>query len=130
MADTKLPATFTSAEAEGHGVSRRALQHLQDTGAVERIGRGLYRRTDEEPVDHDLIEIAAKAHRPTLFLLSALAHFLMSEIGASAGMQLAVNIVGIAAMCLTAALLDWYRAMQRVPPTRAVPAGERIAGED
>jgi predicted transcriptional regulator of viral defense system len=80
LADTKLPATFTSAEAEGHGVSRRALQHLQDTGAVQRIGRGLYRRTDEEPVDHDLIEIAAKAHQPTLCLLSALARHELTDI--------------------------------------------------
>jgi predicted transcriptional regulator of viral defense system len=80
LADTKLPATFTSAEAEGHGVSRRTLQHLQDTGEVERIGRGLYRRTDEEPVDHDLIEIAAKAHRPTLCLLSALAWHELTDI--------------------------------------------------
>lgn len=80
IADSKLPATFTSAEAEGHGVSRRRLQHLQATGAVERIGRGLYRRTDEEPADHDLIEIAARAHRPTLCLLSALARHERSDI--------------------------------------------------
>jgi Transcriptional regulator, AbiEi antitoxin len=80
IADSQLPATFTSAEAEGHGVSRRRLQHLQDTGAVERIGRGLYRRTDKEPADHDLIEIAAKAHRPTLCLLSALARHELTDI--------------------------------------------------
>jgi hypothetical protein len=35
-------------------------------------------------------------------LLSALGHFLMSEINAGFTMQLAVNVVGIAAMCLTA----------------------------
>src|ERR1022692_770677 len=69
IAEPELPATFTFAEAEDRGLSRRRLQGLQATGAVERIGRGLYRRTDEEPVDHYLIEIAAKAHRPTLCLL-------------------------------------------------------------
>jgi predicted transcriptional regulator of viral defense system len=75
-----LPATFTFAEAEGHGLSRRALQRLQDTGVVERIARGLYRRTDDEPADYDLIEIAAKAHRPTLCLLSALARHELTDI--------------------------------------------------
>lgn len=47
---------------------------------MERIGRGLYRRTDEEPIDLDLIEIAAKAHRPTLCLLSALARHELTDI--------------------------------------------------
>jgi predicted transcriptional regulator of viral defense system len=80
IAEPELPATFTFAEAEDRGLSRRRLQGLQATGAVERIGRGLYRRTDEEPVDHDLIEIAAKAHQPTLCLLSALARHELTEI--------------------------------------------------
>jgi hypothetical protein len=70
----------SSAEAEGRGLSRRRLQRLQATGAVERIGRGLYRRTDEEPADHDLIEIAAKAHQPTLCLLSALARHELTDV--------------------------------------------------
>jgi hypothetical protein len=61
-------------------VSRRRLQWLQATGAVERVGRGLYRRTDEEPVDLDLIEIAAKAHQATLCLLSALARHELTDI--------------------------------------------------
>jgi predicted transcriptional regulator of viral defense system len=76
----KLPATFTSAEAADHGLSRRRLQCLQAAGAVERIGRGLYRRTDEEPADYDLIEIAAKARHPTLCLLSALARHELTDI--------------------------------------------------
>jgi hypothetical protein len=80
IAEPELPATFTFAEAEDRGLSRRRLQGLQATGAVERIGRGLYRRTDEEPVDHYLIEIAAKAHQPTLCLLSALAWHELTEI--------------------------------------------------
>ena len=52
-------------------------------------------------------------------LLSALGHFLMSEINTGFTMQLGVNIVGIAVMCLTAAMLDWYRAVQRVPVATA-----------
>ena len=50
------------------------------TGSVERVGRGLYRRTDSQPVDYDLIEIAVKAHQPTLCLLSALARHELTDI--------------------------------------------------
>jgi hypothetical protein len=50
------------------------------TGSVERVGRGLYRHTDSEPADYDLIEIAVKAHRPTLCLLSALARHELTDI--------------------------------------------------
>lgn len=50
-------------------------------------------------------------------LLSALGHFLMSEINTGLTMQLGVNVAGIAIMCLTAGMLDWYRAVQRMPVT-------------
>lgn len=64
-------------------------------------------------------------------LLSALGHFLMSEIASGLVMQIAVNLVGIAAMCLTAAMLDWYRGMQRAPLAAGVPVGgQRGDGED
>lgn len=52
-------------------------------------------------------------------LLSALGHFLMSEINTGLTMQLGVNVVGIAILCLTAGMLDWYRAVQRMPVTTA-----------
>jgi hypothetical protein len=48
-------------------------------------------------------------------LLSVLGHFLLSEYDTGVVWQLAVNIVGIAAMCLTAKLIDWYRHMARMP---------------
>ena len=57
-------------------------------------------------------------------LLSVLGHFLMSEFNAGFTMQFAVNVVGIATMCLTAGMLDWYRAVQRMPiPARAMSEG-------
>jgi hypothetical protein len=57
-------------------------------------------------------------------LLSVLGHFLMSEFNAGFTMQFAVNIVGIATMCLTAGMLDWYRAVQQMPiPARAMSEG-------
>jgi hypothetical protein len=54
-------------------------------------------------------------------LLSALGHFLLSELAAGLVMQLVVNVVGIAALCLTAAMIDWYRSLQMVPERH--PAG-------
>jgi Transcriptional regulator, AbiEi antitoxin len=79
-----LPVTFTAAEAERGGVSRRTLERMLVTGSVERLGRGLYRRTDAEPVDYDLLEVAVKAHRPTLCLISALARHELTDIIPSA----------------------------------------------
>lgn len=48
-------------------------------------------------------------------LLSALAHFLLSEYNIGVIGQLAVNAAGITAMCLTAKVIDWYRTMSRTP---------------
>lgn len=50
------------------------------TGSVERVSRGLYRRTDREPADYDLVEIAVKARQPTLCLMSALARHELTDI--------------------------------------------------
>lgn len=72
-AQAPLPATFTSAEATRLGLSRRRLLALQEQGAIERIGRGIYRRTGAEIADFDLIEIAIRAPASTLCLTSALA---------------------------------------------------------
>jgi hypothetical protein len=64
-------------------------------------------------------------------LLSALGHFLMSEINAGFGMQVAVNVVGVATMCLTAGVLDWYRAMQQMPAAPTARAlSEGSGGEE
>jgi hypothetical protein len=48
-------------------------------------------------------------------LLSALGHFILSEYNSAIVVQLAVNAAGIVAMCLTAAMIDWYKAMDRMP---------------
>ena len=78
--DARLPSTFTSAEAAEQGVTRRGLQRMLSDGLIERIGHGLYRRTDAESTDYDLVEIAAKARRATLCLLSALASHELTDI--------------------------------------------------
>ncbi len=61
-------------------------------------------------------------------LLSALGHFVLSEYNSGVLSQLAVNIVGILAMCLTAKLIDWYREMGRAPSPQ--PAESGALGEE
>ena len=70
---SRLPTTFTASDATQHGVSRRELQRKLVTGEVERIGRGLYRRTDGATLNYNLVEIAVRADKATLCLVSALA---------------------------------------------------------
>lgn len=68
-----LPYTFTYGEALAAGLTKHRLYALRDSGVIEAIARGLYRRVDSsEAVDVDLIEIARRAHRATLCLTSAL----------------------------------------------------------
>jgi len=80
-----LPSVFTHAQARQMGISDRVLYRLRDSGAVQPISRGLYRRTDVEiAVELDLLEIAQRAPRATLCLTTALArHGLTDEIPAS-----------------------------------------------
>ena len=76
-----LPTTFTAAQAQQGGLTRRRLASLHRDGTIERIGRGVYRRSAAPLVDEDLLEIAVKTHRPTLCLISALArHELTDQI--------------------------------------------------
>jgi predicted transcriptional regulator of viral defense system len=73
-------STFTYSEARSAGWSKRQLYARRDTGEIEAIGRGLYRWTDQEPADLDLIEIAHRAPEATICLVSALArHDLTDE---------------------------------------------------
>lgn len=69
---TALAASFTYAEARRAGVSDRRLASLVSSGAVVRIGRGVYRRADAPPVDDDLHELAARVPDATLCLVTAL----------------------------------------------------------
>jgi predicted transcriptional regulator of viral defense system len=78
-----LPPLFTYTEAREAGVSDRRLYALRDEGAIELVGRGLYRRGDEV-VDLDLLEIAHRTDHATLCLGTALArHGLSDEIPAA-----------------------------------------------
>lgn len=62
-------------------------------------------------------------------LLSALGHFVLAEFATGVAIQVAVNAVGIAAMCLTAWVFDWYRMMQQMPAiTPTMAKAERSDG--
>lgn len=58
-------------------------------------------------------------------LLSALGHFVLSEYNSGLAMQVLVNTVGIAAMCLTAWMIDWYKNMDRLPMLQPALADRR-----
>lgn len=76
----QLPGVFTYSEAHRRGLSDRQLYAMRDAGAIEQLGRGLFRKADS-PGDPDLLEIAARAPESTLCLASALArHGLTDEI--------------------------------------------------
>ena len=76
-----LPPTFTYAQARQTGLSDRHLYRLRDAGLIEQIGRGLYQRGDDgSGADSDLIEIAHRAPRATLCLVTALARHDLTDI--------------------------------------------------
>lgn len=70
-----LPETFSYAEARAAGLSKYGLYRLRDTGAVEVLGRGLYRRTGAPLTDVGLVAVAVRAPAATVCLSSALARY-------------------------------------------------------
>jgi hypothetical protein len=56
-------------------------------------------------------------------LLSALGHFVLSEYNSGIIIQIIVNLAGILAMCLTAKMIDWYKAIGRTGLPQAAAAG-------
>jgi predicted transcriptional regulator of viral defense system len=68
-----LGAFFRSSDLELAGLSRHQLPSLLRSGAVERLGRGLYRRTDAELSEHYSLAMACAAvPHSVVCLLSAL----------------------------------------------------------
>lgn len=59
--DAGLGAFFRSSDLDAAGLSRHQLPRLLRSGAVERMGRGLYRRTDAEPSEHYSLAMACAA---------------------------------------------------------------------
>lgn len=75
-----LPSTFRWSDAREAGISQSQLYGLLEDERIERIGHGLYRKSDAEPTDLDLIEIASVAERATVCLASALARHDLTDL--------------------------------------------------
>lgn len=71
--DADLGAFFRSSDLDAAGLSRHRLPGLLRSGAVERLGHGLYRRTDAEPSEsYSLAMASAAVPNSIVCLLSAL----------------------------------------------------------
>jgi predicted transcriptional regulator of viral defense system len=85
---SELPELFSYTDARRHGLSDRQLRNLNEQGAIEKIGRGLFSATTLD-ADPDLIEVAFRSGRATMCLTSALArHDLTDEIPATIDLAL------------------------------------------
>jgi predicted transcriptional regulator of viral defense system len=81
LATLGLPPAFSVEMAAEAGLTRSLRARLVTDGVLTRFARGLYRRTDAEPVDLDLLEVALRSSQATICLASALArHGLTDEI--------------------------------------------------
>lgn len=67
-----LPAAFRSFEVAALGVSEARLRRWLAEGLVERVGHGVYRRVDAPVGDLDRVEVALRAPRATICLVSGL----------------------------------------------------------
>lgn len=71
---------FSQSEASRAGIDSRQLYRLLDRQQIERISRGLYRRTDLPVADLDLAEIAGRRPDATICLESALARHELIDV--------------------------------------------------
>ena len=76
---TMLADTFSYSEARAAGLTTHRLYQLRDSGIIERIDRGLYRRSDADIGDLDLIAVASRIPSATMCLGTALAHHDLSD---------------------------------------------------
>lgn len=74
--------TIRTRDAIAAGIHPRTLYALRDEGALQRLGRGLYRLADLPPVgDPDLALVAGRISRAVVCLISALSlHELTTQI--------------------------------------------------
>lgn len=75
-----LPPVFTYSDAIVAGLSAERLYRYRDEGHLEQVGRGLYRRADAPPTDHNLLEIAHRVPEGALCLITALARHGLTDL--------------------------------------------------
>jgi predicted transcriptional regulator of viral defense system len=86
MTDTDIATladTFSYAQARAAGLTKHRVYQLRDSGIIEQIERGLYRRADADVGDLDLIAAASRIPSSTLCLGTALARHGLSDVIAS-----------------------------------------------
>src|SRR3712207_2829992 len=81
--------TLRPHQATRHGMSKTTLSRLAHQGKYENFARGLYRRADAPPADHDFLEASIKRPDAIMCLTSALAHHeLIDDIPIAADMAI------------------------------------------
>lgn len=75
-----LPPAFTYTQARAAGISAERLYAYRSQGLIDQVARGLYRWADAPQIDQDLLEIAHRAPRGTLCLVTALARHGLTDI--------------------------------------------------
>ena len=78
----KAGGTLRTSEARSRGVHPRTLRYLEESGAIDKVSRGLYRLAEAEPTRHDdLVIVAKRSPKAVVTLLSAFdVHDLTDEI--------------------------------------------------
>lgn len=137
---------LTPATAERAGLSRAGLYRAVNAGTVRRIARGLYLPSDAPPADWDLIEAATRRTDATLCLISALAHYdLTDEIPAAVdiairrGGRIPATDAAIAWHAFARETFDLGRERMTIPgtetmigiysPERAIADAYRLRGQ-
>lgn len=76
----RLPATFTTRDAERAGLWRRNLYTLRDSGDLLQLSRGVFRKTDASETAHlDILAVAHRAPHAVLCLVSALSLYELTD---------------------------------------------------
>lgn len=75
-----LAETFSYSQARAAGLTKHRLYQLRDSGTIEQIDRGLYRRADADIGNLDLIAAASRIPSSTLCLGTALARHGLSDV--------------------------------------------------
>ena len=70
---------FTYTAARSAGISAERLYAYRSRGLIEQVARGLYRWAGGPELDQDLLEVACRAPRGTLCLLTALARHNLTD---------------------------------------------------
>lgn len=95
-----LRPAFIYTQARAAGISAERLYAYRDQGFIAQIARGLYRWADAPEIDQELLEIAHRAPRGTLCLVTALARHGLTGASRSTMFTPIVSSTKCLTMCL------------------------------